>query len=349
MNNFNQLPRPNNGFNQLFTFFGIGCAFIFALGVMKRSGMEIIFNETTTSVSKASMLPNLTGEAEENLTINEVAPLMPVATAQQTTTTSTIKKTTKLNLEHWVNQYSAIAQAQALEQGIPAALTLAIGINHLQKGGQIQDAKTFQQAIIQPLLSEKLNASKAHRSMYYKYAANSQMWATGLDRADRYAEATLMNIINQFNLHIFDEAVRKEIIGRTSTDKAVELKITTVAKKVVAEQKVANTATLANMDVAIAEKAQRMDAKYNQLVGHDVAKAIAKKELQSGHYITEEDMKLLVEETNTKTGEVLENKLMFMGRTINREHPEADKMLDITNPKNGQARGELYLQKVKKQ
>ena len=89
------------------------------------------------------------------------------------------------------------------------------------------------------------------------------------------------------------------------------------------------------------------EAEYDEMVGREVAKEIAKEKLKSNSYISEEDMARLVEETNVETSKVLESKLSFPGRKVNKNHPDAAKMNDITKPKNSQAREELYQKKLK--
>ncbi|MFM9948257.1 MAG: hypothetical protein ACKV1O_09990, partial [Saprospiraceae bacterium] len=91
----------------------------------------------------------------------------------------------------------------------------------------------------------------------------------------------------------------------------------------------------------------RASNRYDEIVGSEVAKEAARKKLKSGRYLTEEDLTRLVEETDQETAKALKSKLAFPGRKVNPNHPDAAKRLDITDPKNTQAREELYQRKLK--
>ncbi len=70
---------------------------------------------------------------------------------------------------------------------------------------------------------------------------------------------------------------------------------------------------------------------------------------QAGKAKIEKDLSRLVEETDQETAKALKSKLAFPGRKVNPNHADAAKRLDITDPKNTQAREEVYQKKLKAQ
>ncbi|MEL6717843.1 MAG: hypothetical protein AAFP82_03940, partial [Bacteroidota bacterium] len=234
--------------------------------------------------------------------------------------------------------------------GIPAGVSLAMGITQLDAGIPIRSAEDFMRAVVEPLTHLKRNAPFADRSAYFKYAANSERWADGLGATGRYSASSLKDLIARYGLDALDHQVRNQIVSAPSNSKIVERKVEYVANEV---SEIANTRYMEverpRHAISKAERAQVWEQEYEASVGNAVAKEVARKKLKSGNYLTDEDMQRLIEETDVETGKALENKVMFMGRKINKRHPKAGAKSDITDPKNAHARGEHYQKHVKKE
>lgn len=249
--------------------------------------------------------------------------------------------------DDWVGRFSSSAVQQAVRYGVPAGIALAVGIARMEEGVRIDSWKAFMEEIILPLARIKDNATESERSSYFKYSANSSRWAEGLGRNANFSATVLKRNLDRYSLHEYDRAVKEKLSDTDAASLERERKARAVADEVagsIRNRKAAETSRAA--DAGTAEKAAEWENFYDETVGHEVAREIARKKLKSGQYITEDDMSQLVEETNAETSKVLKNKLSFLGRKINRGHPDAEKMLDISDPKNAQAREEVYQRKL---
>lgn len=341
MRQSNKQSMGKNTVGQFFTTLGVGCAFIFTLGALKKAGVEVTFNPKTSSVTQNLALGKIPSDEATAMAVLE--PLPRVMKPEHKKAPKRNVSATRLRVEQWINKHAETAKSFALDKGIPAGISLAIGVDQIKKGNRIEDWEAFAALITQPLLEQKQKASKMNRSAYYKFAANSEKWASGLEVTGYYSKNQLMETINDYKLGIYDEEVKDVIINSDKSKHKIEKRATVVAEAIVDKYE-----TDFAPAETIEEKAVAWENRYNQLVGKEVAKKVAKKELKSGKYLTEEDLQLLIEETNLQTDKALENKLMMVGRKINTTHPQASKLLDVTDPNNAHARGELYQQKVKK-
>ncbi|MEM9889001.1 MAG: hypothetical protein AAF849_24135 [Bacteroidota bacterium] len=253
-----------------------------------------------------------------------------------------------ISIEDWIYSFEGFAKDQAIKNGVPAGISLAMGINVLENGVPIRSEADYIRLVVEPLRHLKTNAPYKDRSAYFKYAANSKKWADGLGASGRYSSSDLRKVIRQYRLDVFDRAVRDYIVGAASDSPALERKIEYVAQEA-REQKIVNrtASTSARPALSRSERVAEWTNNYQDVVGQEVAKEVARKKLKTGSYITEEDMKQLIEETNAATDRAMENKLMFLGRRINREHKDASKVSDLTRAENAQARGERYQEYVK--
>lgn len=249
-------------------------------------------------------------------------------------------------LNNWIMEFEELAKIQAMAEGIPAGISLAMGIHIMQNGVPISSSTEFMNLIVEPLTHLKHNAPHRDRSSYFKYSANSQKWADGLGASGRYSARELKKIMGQYDLARLDREVRDHIVR---TPSATERKAEYVANEVVDRATEARReASDVRHPVGREARTSQWRDNYEEVVGEDVAKKKARQKLSSGKYITEEDMQALIEEVDAETDEVVENKLMFMGRKINRGHDEAGKVTDVTNKRNAQARGEQYQEYVAK-
>lgn len=249
-------------------------------------------------------------------------------------------------LDNWILQFEDIAKTQAIAEGIPAGISLAMGVHIMQNGVSIQSKSEFINLVVGPLTHLKHNAPHQDRASYFKYSANSQKWADGLGASGRYSTRELKKIMQQYDLARLDRDVREHIIR---TPSATERKAEYVANEVI-DRSVEARRSSSDVRHPVGREARTSQWRdnYEEVVGEDVAKQKARQKLSSGKYITEEDMQALIEEVDAETDEVVENKLMFMGRKINRQHDEAGSVTDVTNKRNAQARGERYQEYVEK-
>ena len=347
--------QKHGGNFYIFTMLGIGCAFIFAIGAMKQAGFRLVKAEESSAVrtekiaaaSLGGMPISSTDQSADHAAEIVVLTAPSAVEAPKTihpTTSSESPSNTRLFVEGWINQFDEAATVQALDRGVPAGIALAYGITQINKGVSITNWNEFNDQVIEPLVRIKTNASSAARSKYFRYSANSGLWAEGLENQGKGNANALKKLIAQHQLIHYDSEVKKRLKGATSNDPEIEKKAEAIAKKVSNTQ--AQKTTKTSADATKPEKVAQWKSNYDAEVGQSVAKEIAKKKLSSGKYITEEDMNQLLEETNQETAVALENKIMFMGRKINQNHPDAAKLSDKTNPQNAQARGEHYQERL---
>ncbi|MEM1328116.1 MAG: hypothetical protein AAGI23_19315 [Bacteroidota bacterium] len=335
----------------IFNLLGFACAIIFVAGFLKRS-------DTEPSLSPLEEMQYEQQELQANLNNTGSARLAesskPVNSAYYTPkssprrSTSSSRSSVNVSPDRWIQNFEGIAMSQALEKGIPAGISLAMGIQILQSGVAIQTQQDFIDLVVRPLTHLKTNAPYQDRASYFKYAANSTKWADGLGASGRYSARDLKKILADYNLSYTDRTVRQQIVR---SPKVSERKINYVANEMQdrrAETKEQSEVETVRHPVSRSDKATRWREGYEENVGNEVAKKIARKKLKSGSYITEEDMSQLIDEVNAETATATENKLMFMGRKINRDHKRAGEVTDISNKRNAQARGEKYQEYVKK-
>jgi hypothetical protein len=341
--------RKNSGGLHLFTILGIGCAFVFAVGAMKQAGIRLVHIQPNAtpeeSIASASLVLGITPAISSETADEIVVIAAPTAVEPPKTITpspSAESSLSKLSTEAWINQFDEVATVQALDQGVPAGIALAYGLIQVKKGATITNWKEFTTKVIEPLAQLKTNASASDRSTYFKYSANSSLWAEGLDANGKGNAKALKALMEQHQLEHYDNEVKRRLKGKTSTNPDVEKKAEAVAKKVTATQ----TSKAAKAKSSNTGKIGQSKSDYDAAVGKTVAKEIARKKLSTGKYITEADMERLLKETNEETVAAMQNKTMFMGRKINQEHLEANGMMDKTNPKNAQARGEYHQERL---
>lgn len=250
----------------------------------------------------------------------------------------------------WIDRFASSARSQALKRGVPAGLALAVGVQKMEQGASINDWEAFVAQVIAPLVRIKQSASRNELSQYFKYSANSQRWITGLDATGHYSGQQLQRIVRQYDLEAEDKAVMAIITGDGSYEQATKRRAATVADEVTTRT-VTRTVSRQEQESQRSKVANSDDWEqyYDEVVGHAVAKEVAKKKLKSGQYISDSDMEALIDETNEETGKILERNISFLGRKINPDHPDAANMKDITNPRNAQAREELYQRKLREE
>ncbi len=363
MKNINNAPRRNGG-SFLFKSLGFLFAIILFVGMMDKAGVNISLDNqgaaskqvAHASVGETPAMETPPASATRNRVIvadePEVRPTRSYSTPKSYDISSKTSKRKGLDrsitVEDWIAGFSDLAVEQAMDRGIPAGVALAVGVSKINDGVNISNWNSFMEEVIEPLAAAKFQASRKQIKSYFKYSANSEKWAEGLGSTGDFSTSTLKKVMKKYALKDYDYEVRNKL----SSDPEVEKRAREVAEEVTYAMKEsrweARKKAVADHSKAREIKSTEVwEAEYDEMVGREVAKEIAKKKLKSNSYISEEDMARLVEETNSETSEVLENKLSFPGRKVNKDHPDAAKLKDITNPKNNQAREELYQKKLK--
>ena len=359
----NDYPRRRGG-NSILNVVGFGFAVILMVGYFKNQGFDLPRSGAgpDTPISAASVYDSeRSKDKPTDLIVTEGSGDYDgrsynntEAYRESTPTREPARKVSRMPRGNdWINEFASVAVSQAVSRGVPAGLSLAVGLQHLEHGAVIISWSDFVEKVIDPLAKAKQRASSSIRGNYFKYSANSDLWAEGLEVLGKYNEKDIQSIMQQFALKAYDKQVREAVIAGTPVDEITAEKASYVAEEVTTYKREAERNRPQKEMVAIGGNAidqvreKEEAAYYNEFVGREVAREIAKQKLKSGKYIGEEDMNLLIEETNQETEKVIENKLTFLGRKINRDHPEAAGMLDITKKENAAAREELYQQKLR--
>ncbi len=363
MKNIDNSPRRNGG-SLLLRSLGFLFAVILFVGMMDKAGVNISLDDQGTSsaqvahmgVGESTSMEAPAPSTPRNRIIvadePEVRPTRSYSTPKAYDITSKASKRKGLDrsitVEDWIEGFSDLAVEQAMDRGIPAGVALAVGVSKINDGVNISNWNSFMEEVIEPLAAAKFQASRKQIKAYFKYSANSEKWAEGLGNTGDFSASTLKKVMKKYALRDYDYEVRNKL----STDPEVEKRAREVAEEVTYAMKEsrweARKKAVADQSRSREMKSTEIwEAEYDDMVGREVAKEIAKKKLKSNSYISEEDMARLVEETNVETSKVLDSKLSFPGRKVNKDHPDAAKMKDITNPKNSQAREELYQKKLK--
>jgi len=338
---------------------GFAFAAILMVGTLSKMGVSLDLPEGEQEervelnpvTADASLESSYKKTADSNpIYLSESTDVAPAPSVYEDKPVRSRPKGQALQADSWVERFSETAYQQALSKGVPAGIALAVGINQLEHGAVINSWDDFMNTVIEPLLEIKNTTSRRNVQAYFKYAANSERWAEGLARTGTFSENKLKNLLRQYDLAYFDQEVRRTLVEGTAADPETERKASFVADEVAntirREKEKASRRDATSGAKTDAKVAENKDL-YNEVVGYEVAKEIAKRKLESGEYVSEQDIERLIEETNTETSKAMQNNLGFMGRTINKNHPEAKQLLDVSDPQNAQARQERYLQKLK--
>ncbi|MEQ8704372.1 MAG: hypothetical protein RIC19_10655 [Phaeodactylibacter sp.] len=341
--------RNNSSLSGLLKLLGAIFALILIIGALDKAGVKVVMpDKAQGDIYESSLLPRTEAAAETPDYSRPKPPANYTPRSAQPSRSGASAGLTATDIDNFLDQFASSARKQALEQGVPAGITLAYGIEELKRGQRIDSWEDFRDKVVQPLARLKQEVPRDALSRYFKYSANSQRWAQGLGRYSRHAEQQLLGNLHTFNLEAEDEAVT-EILLQQPEDaaRAAEVADEVTAKIVGRHNKGNRTEQETARTPETGTKAWRNF--YEEEVGHEVAKEIARKKLRSGQYIGESDMEALIEETNQETETSMQNNIGLLGRKVNRNHKEAAQKLDITDPRNAQAREELYQQKLREQ
>lgn len=344
-------PQRERGNNRLFSTLGLLFAGILAIGLMNKAGIKINFKgaENNSGLMSASM-DNSGAAADGDVVVippkgekgtEYDSDFVPKTPRDKPSSRSERTHSSKgaVDAEAWIERFSETAVQQAVSKGIPAGIALAVGLMEIQSGKSINNWNDFMARVIKPLAKLKAESASGELRSYFKYSANSDRWAQGLDEADLYKAPALKKALSNYDLSVFDQQVKE----RLAREEEIERQADYVASEVTTSiRKKSRSAAVEDEETTVSAS-----NRYDEIVGEEVAKATARKKLKSGKYISEEDLKRLVEETDQETAKTLKSKLAFPGRKVNPNHPDAAKRMDITDPKNTQAREEVYQRKLR--
>jgi hypothetical protein len=106
------------------------------------------------------------------------------------------------DLQRWIRRQGPVAVMEAVRQGVPAGISLAVSVRALQRG-QIDLRSDFNRTIITPLAEFKTSRERS----YFKYSANSDSWVRGLAKLGAYDSAELDAILRRYDLAAYDAEV----------------------------------------------------------------------------------------------------------------------------------------------
>ena len=347
MNPNHPYSRKSSSINGLLRLLGAIFALILIIGALDKAGVSVVLDKEPQEDVVESRIYGGT-EAETKPERRMSLPERPAASHDYEAATGKSRNSSEhiYSPEEWLERFASSARKQALEYGVPAGVSLAVAIEELKQGEQLNDWDDFMEKVVQPLARLKQEVPRDALRTYFKYSANSQRWAKGLGNYSRYAEQQLLDNIRQYGLSQHDDAVTELLLQDPETQR----RSSEVADEVVAKRSASRNEDNAGSNrrsEASGEAVEEWEAFYEEEVGREVAKEIARRKLRSGEYIGESDMEALIEETNQETGKAMQNNIGLLGRKINPDHKDADQMLDITQPENAQARQELYQRKLR--
>lgn len=347
MNSNHPYSRKSSGINGLLRLLGAIFALILIIGALDKAGVSIVLDKKPQDgVIESRLYGGAEAEAAPERRMS--LPERPAAAHDYEAAVGNTQS--RAARDHapaeWLERFASSARKQALESGVPAGISLAIGLEELKRGKRIDSWDDFMATVIQPLARLKQEVPRDALRTYFKYSANSQRWAQGLGNYSRYSEQQLLDNIRRYGLAKQDDAVTERLLQ----DPETEQRSSTVADEVVAQRNESRSQSVGDSRQAHTETSgdamEEWEKFYEEEVGHEVAKEVARRKLRSGEYIGEADMEALIEATNQETGEAMQNNIGLLGRKINPDHKDADQMLDITRPENAQARQELYQRKL---
>ncbi len=346
-------PVRERGNNRLFSLLGLVFAAILAIGVLNKAGIKIglpdapdnnglmgasIENSETTETGDVVVLPPK--GATDSRDFEEANMIGKTSRERSSRQADRASGSGSSDAEGWIGRFSETAVQQAVSKGIPAGIALAVGLMEIQSGKSINSWNDFMNRVIKPLVKLKEQSASGELRSYFKYSANSDRWAQGLGEADLYKSHALKKALSQYDLGAYDVEVK----ARLEREEAIDRQADYVSNEVSASIR------KRSRGAAVEEEAETRPSasnRYDEIVGQEVAKEVARKKLKSGKYMSEEDLSRLVEETDRETATTLKSKLAFPGRKVNPNHKDAAGKMDITDPKNSQAREEVYQRKLK--
>lgn len=119
-------------------------------------------------------------------------------------------------LDGWVDRHRTVAVMEALDRGVPAGISLAVGL-HLLQQGTMTERDDFATRVVDRLSRLRDNAATESRT-HFRFFANSGEWARGLEREGHFSESELLAILQEFNLSAYDSEVYLALQERDEKD-----------------------------------------------------------------------------------------------------------------------------------
>ncbi len=164
------------------------------------------------------------------------------------------------DLQRWVNLHANEAIDAALEHGIPAGLSLTLGVQQLE-AGQMHPQDNFAKQILAPLVNLKAK-SKGWSTNYFKYSANSKSWFEGLEAIEVYSEAELKQIFRRYDLASYDAEVYLALTGKEKKENSSSASKTYTATLMPSVRKSESTAAVRPSDQEVAGEDLRNNMAY---------------------------------------------------------------------------------------
>ena len=344
----NHAQQNNSSISGLLKLLGAVFALILLIGALDKAGVKVMLDhQPGTTAYESSLSPTAPAHSDFSNPTPPKAPATYERAVYPKRSARSKDGISGTDIDNFLDQFASSARKQALEQGIPAGISLAFGIEELKRGQRIESWEDFQEIVVTPLASLKQEVPRDALSRYFKYSANSQRWAQGLGRYSRHAEQQLIANLDSYNLEAEDKAVTEILLQQPEDTRRVQQVADEVTATIIHRQTQDEHQQETAQTPKTGTKAWRNF--YEEEVGHEVAKEVARKKLRSGQYIGEADMEALIEETNKETASTIRQNIGLLGRKINKGHKDAQQKLDITDPRNAQAREELYQKKLREQ
>lgn len=181
------------------------------------------------------------------------------ASAESTSTAAVSEK----EIQRWIRRQGPVAIMEAVRQGVPAGISLAIGVQALQQG-RIDLRSDFNQAVVAPLANYKEGRERA----YFKYSANSDSWLQGLAKTSNYDTRELDAILRRYDLAAYDAEVYLALQNQRREERSSPAARPTYAASVAtpSENRAASSSRAAEDEVADEKLRSNMAYAMNRLV-----------------------------------------------------------------------------------
>ena len=166
------------------------------------------------------------------------------------------------DVQRWIRRQGPVAIMEAVRQGVPAGISLAVSVQALQQG-KIDLRSDFNQAVVTPLAAYKESGERA----YFKYSANSESWLAGLAKASNYDTRELDAILRRYDLAAYDAEVYLALQNERRNDQSSPAARRTYAASV-AKPSERETAGSSRSEDEVADEKLRANMAYsmNRLV-----------------------------------------------------------------------------------
>ena len=166
----NEYPRRSG--SGILNILGMGFAIILTIGFLKNNGYELtrsgaVVEESEYSVTKMGLEEAVSQPEKTNDIVLESARSGDYDGRSYDNTDAYSSSSTKAkravrrvaNASQWVEKFSSVAISQAVSRGIPAGLSLAVGLQKIERGVDILSWSDFVEKVVDPLAKTKQRAA----------------------------------------------------------------------------------------------------------------------------------------------------------------------------------------------